>query len=539
MKRVNNSSRPVSEQGGAAASGPRDEGRRRHEAPPSERTKEPRNPPLLLAPLRVERAALASALPSFRAVRVGMGPARAAAVPLPDRSGPTVVAGLAGGLADDVRPGDVVVASEVRDGRTVTPVPSASLLAGAVRRLGLRVHVGPVYTDDRVVSGARRQELAATGAIAVDMESAPLGARLAAHDPATPFAVLRVVVDTAEHPLVRPGTAVRSIAALRTLRRTAPALDQWVAAAGAREVVLAAPRSFCAGVERAIEVVERALDRHGAPVYVRRQIVHNASVVRDLEKRGAVFVQEADDVPPGAVLVLAAHGVSPAVRDHAAARELTVIDATCPLVSKVHAEVRRYARRDTTVFLVGHADHEEVEGTVGEAPDHVVVVEDVAQARLVQPRDPDRVAYVTQTTLARQDAEHIVGTLRERFPSLRAPQKDDICYATTNRQQAVQEIAADVDLVLVLGSPNSSNSRRLVEVAELAGAPARLLDHAEEVDLTDLTEAGRIGITAGASAPPHLVEELLGNLAGLGPLSIREHRVAEEDVMFTLPPGVI
>jgi 4-hydroxy-3-methylbut-2-enyl diphosphate reductase len=328
------------------------------------------------------------------------------------------------------------------------------------------------------------------------------------------------------------------VAALWALRRAAPVLEQWTAATGAREILLASPRSFCAGVERAIEIVERALERHGEPVYVRRQVVHNAHVVRDLTNRGAVFVNEVDEVPEGAVLVLAAHGVAPTVRRDAAARGLSVIDATCPLVTKVHNEVRRYAGRGDTVFLIGHRDHEEVEGTIGEAPQDIVVVEDAAQAAAVQPRDATRVSYAMQTTLAVDEAEEVAQVLRDRFPDLRGPGRDDICYATTNRQQALRGIAAGSDLVLVVGSTNSSNSLRLVEVAEREGVRAHLVDDAGDVDLAWLAGVRRIGITAGASAPPHLVDELVHCLAGLGPLTLSETRIVDEDIRFTLPREV-
>jgi 4-hydroxy-3-methylbut-2-enyl diphosphate reductase len=291
-------------------------------------------------------------------------------------------------------------------------------------------------------------------------------------------------------------------------------------------------------VERAIDTVERALDRHGAPVYVRRQIVHNAHVVRRLEGRGAVFVEELDDVPAGSVAVLAAHGVTPAVRERAVAGGLSVIDATCPLVTKVHAEVRRWAGQGRTVFLIGHDDHEEVEGTVGEAPDDIVVVGSVAEAALVRPRDPDRVAYAMQTTLAVDEAEEIAAALRGRFPALRGPGRDDICYATTNRQRAVRALAARTDLVLVVGSANSSNSRRLAEVAEREGVPAHLIDDASELDLDWLAGAGRVGLSAGASAPDHLVDEVVTCLSGLGPVDTATVRTGREDVVFTRPKEV-
>ncbi|WP_246281618.1 4-hydroxy-3-methylbut-2-enyl diphosphate reductase [Fodinicola acaciae] len=322
------------------------------------------------------------------------------------------------------------------------------------------------------------------------------------------------------------------------MRACAPVFEQWSAAVADRSVVLATPRSFCAGVSRAIDTVDRALERFGAPVYVRRQIVHNAHVVRELESRGAIFVQEVEEVPRGSTLVLAAHGVSPAVRSAAADRDLAVIDATCPLVSKVHAEVRRSSTRGETIFLIGHGDHEEVQGTVGEAPDSVVIVEDVEAARRVRPGDPRRVAYATQTTLAVDEAEDIAAVLRERFPDVTAPRSDDICYATTNRQAAVRAIADVSDLVLVVGSTNSSNSRRLVEVCERAGTPARLVDDAGEVDLRWLAGARRIGLTAGASAPSQLVDEIGFCLSGLGSVDLTESSGSHEDITFTLPREV-
>jgi 4-hydroxy-3-methylbut-2-enyl diphosphate reductase len=284
--------------------------------------------------------------------------------------------------------------------------------------------------------------------------------------------------------------------------------------------------------------VEQALDRHGPPVYVRKEIVHNAHVVSELRRRGAVFVDSEQAVPPGAVCVFSAHGVSPAVRESAADRELQVIDATCPLVSKVHQEVRRFAAADRTVLLIGHHDHEEVVGTRGEAPDNVIVVSDPAEAARVEVPDADRLSYVMQTTLAVDEAAETAAVLRERFPALSAPPTDDICYATTNRQHAVREVARHADLVIVLGSENSSNSKRLAEVAEAAGTPARLVDDAEGVDLAWLAGVRRIGITAGASAPPLLVDELVATLGGLGEVTVRESSTLTEDVQFALPKEV-
>ena len=518
---------------------------------------------VLCTPLRVEQAALSGAGRSMRVVHTGMGPRRAGATAatLSRHTGPVLVAGVGGALAPHIRPGDVVVATEVRSGtssalrfpnstaelftwlRTAllwssgaaelparsVAVASAPLLAGALRRLGLTVHTGPIRSVSRI-SGAGT---AGSDALAVDMESAQLATA------GTPFAVVRAIVDTPDHPLWQLGTLHRGVTALRTLRACAPALELWAAATGPREILLAAPRSFCAGVARAIDTVDRALQRYGAPVYVRRQIVHNAHVVGELQQRGAVFVDEVDQVPAGSVLVFSAHGVSPAVRRDAAAGRGTVIDATCPLVTKVHSEIRRYAKRDNTVFLIGHADHEEVQGSRGEAPDDVIVVPDVDTAHRVSPRDPSRVAYTMQTTLAVDEAEEIAGILRDRFPTLSAPRTDDICYATTNRQRAVRAIAREVDLVLVVGSPNSSNSVRLVEVAQREGVPAYLVDDVTEIDLRALVGTTRVGVTAGASAPPHLVDEIVHCLGGLGPVRATESRLIEEDVTFALPREVV
>ena len=300
-------------------------------------------------------------------------------------------------------------------------------------------------------------------------------------------------------------------------------------------VLLASPRSFCAGVERAVEIVERALDQRGRPVYVRKQIVHNAHVVADLEGRGAVFVDELDEVPPGATVVFSAHGVAPQVHTDAGHRELRVIDATCPLVTKVHAEARRFAGRGDTLLLIGHAGHEEVEGTLGEAPARTLLVQDVAEARTVEVPDPERVSYLTQTTLAADETEEIIAVLAARFPALRGPASDDICYATTNRQRALTAVAAEADVVLVVGSANSSNSVRLVELARRGGTPAYLIDDASDIEPDWLAGAGVVGLTAGASAPPGLVDEVL---AALGPVTVIERATATESVRFTLPAAV-
>ena len=448
---------------------------------------------------------------------------------------PLLVAGLAGALSNDLEPGDLVVADEIRGDAEPAPSHASPFLVGALRREGLTVHGGPIVSTPRIVDApAARRALAAAGALAVDTESA----LLVAAAPPGQAAVVRAIVDTPDHRLLSPGTLVRGPQALRSLRRAAPVIEAWAAAVADREVILAGPRSFCAGVERAIEIVERALSLHGPPIYVRRQIVHNAHVVRDLEQRGAVFVEEVSQVPEGSITVLAAHGVAPQIRSDAAARGLRVIDATCPLVSKVHTEVRRFAARDNTVFLIGHSDHEEVVGTRGEAPGHVIVVADPDEAGQVEVPDPQKVSYVMQTTLAVEEAEETAAVLRGRFPALAAPRKDDICYATTNRQQAIRAVARRSDLVLVLGSQNSSNSHRLAEVAEAEGVEAHLVDDASAVDLRWLSRARRIGITAGASAPPQLVDDLVRCLSGLGRISLTETSVVDEDIRFTLPREV-
>ncbi|WP_045746947.1 MULTISPECIES: 4-hydroxy-3-methylbut-2-enyl diphosphate reductase [Actinoplanes] len=305
----------------------------------------------------------------------------------------------------------------------------------------------------------------------------------------------------------------------------------------ARTVVLAAPRSFCAGVERAVDMVEQALRLRGAPVYVRRQIVHNTHVVTGLEARGAIFVDELDEVPDDATVVFSAHGVAPAVRTEAADRGLDVIDATCPLVAKVHTEARRFAARGDTVLLIGHAGHDEVEGTLGQVPG-IRLVQDVAEAREVAVGDPRRVSYLTQTTLAVQESDAVVDELRARFPELAGPDTDDICYATTNRQEAVAAIADECDLVLVVGSANSSNSLRLVEVAQRRGVDAYLIEDAGDVRPQWLDGVRAVGLTAGASAPPHLVDEVIARLAGLGPVTVTERRTSEENIVFVLPPSL-
>ncbi|HEY7282795.1 MAG TPA: 4-hydroxy-3-methylbut-2-enyl diphosphate reductase [Actinomycetota bacterium] len=305
-----------------------------------------------------------------------------------------------------------------------------------------------------------------------------------------------------------------------------------------RKVILAAPRGYCAGVERAVETVEQALEVRGAPVYVRKQIVHNLHVVRDLERKGAVFVEEETEVPEGALVVLSAHGVAPSVYANAAERGLSVIDATCPLVTKVHLEARRFAREDQTILLIGHDGHEEVVGTSGQAPERVLLVGSPDEARTVEVADPSNVAYLTQTTLSVDETNEIIGVLRSRFPAIQAPPKDDICYATQNRQDAVKALARQADVVLVIGSVNSSNSNRLAEVAREAGTSAFLVDDETEVRPEWLSGAEVVGVTSGASAPEWLVDRMVEFLRAEGATEIEELRLTDEDVRFSKPAGL-
>jgi 4-hydroxy-3-methylbut-2-enyl diphosphate reductase len=296
---------------------------------------------------------------------------------------------------------------------------------------------------------------------------------------------------------------------------------------------VAAPRGYCAGVERAVEAVERALEVHGPPIYVRKQIVHNAHVVRDLEGKGAVFVEEESEVPEGAVVVLSAHGVAPEVYAGAGARRLTVLDATCPLVTKVHLEARRFAADGRTIVLIGHAGHEEVEGTTGQARERTVLVQDVDDARELQIENPESLSYLTQTTLSVDETNEIIAVLRERFPSIQGPPREDICYATQNRQDAVKEVARRADVVLVIGSGNSSNSKRLAEVARELGTPAYLVDDETEVDPGWLEGSDVVGLTSGASAPEWLVDRMLAWLASVGATEVEEVRLAQEHLRFS------
>jgi 4-hydroxy-3-methylbut-2-enyl diphosphate reductase len=302
-----------------------------------------------------------------------------------------------------------------------------------------------------------------------------------------------------------------------------------------KRVLVAAPRSFCAGVVRAIDIVEKLLEQHGPPVYVRHEIVHNVHVVRDLESRGAVFVDSEDDVPEGALIVLSAHGVAPQVYERCAERGLKVVDAVCPLVSKVHAEARRYAGRGLKIALVGHAGHVEVEGTMGEAPEAMMLLETAEDARNLELENGEQLAYLTQTTLSLDDTAEVVDALRERFPDLVGPPSADICYATQNRQDAVKKICEEATLVLVVGSRTSSNASRLVEVAHSVGAEAHLIDDEDDLDPAWLAGHETVGLTAGASSPDLLVDRVFARLADLGFTQREEVEIAREDVFFRLP----
>jgi 4-hydroxy-3-methylbut-2-en-1-yl diphosphate reductase len=397
--------------------------------------------------------------------------------------------------------GHILVADsmQVSDGRLVG-CPAAPMIAGELRRLRVPVSVGRLST----AAGSLVSFTAVLSAQPVPMG---LGVGAIAGEPAR----------------VRLASAVA---------------QRWVAAARPRTVLLASPRSFCAGVERAIEIVERTLQQQDGPVYVRKQIVHNKHVVRNLERRGAVFVDELDTVPDAATVVFSAHGVSPAVRQQATAKQLRVIDATCPLVSKVHAQVRRQSARGDTIVLIGHAGHEEVEGTLGEAPDSTILAENVADVARLRIGHDAPVSYVTQTTLATDETAEVIDSLRSRFPGLREPDSEDICYATTNRQSALRAVADEADLVLVVGSSNSSNSVRLVELARRRGKPAHLVDDVGDIRGEWLAGASVIGLTAGASAPPALVQDIVSALDGLGGVTVAERVTTQENVHFGLPAAV-
>src|SRR6476659_2255288 len=309
-------------------------------------------------------------------------------------------------------------------------------------------------------------------------------------------------------------------------------------AAAPSKVVLAAPRGYCAGVDRAVQTVERALDLHGAPAYVRKEIGHNTHVVEELSARGAIFVEEETEVPEGEMVVFSAHGVAPAVHENAERRRLRTIDATCPLVTKVHVEARRFGADGYTIILIGHEGHDEVEGTTGEAPDSILLVQTAEEVEALEVPDPERVAFITQTTLSVNETAEIIARLREKFPAIASPKSDDICYATTNRQIAVKQLARECDLVLVIGSTNPSNSNRLVAVAREHGAASHLIDFHHQVREEWLEGVETVGITSGASAPEELVENLVAFFPERGADDVSELRTVHEDVRFMLPKEI-
>jgi 4-hydroxy-3-methylbut-2-enyl diphosphate reductase len=306
----------------------------------------------------------------------------------------------------------------------------------------------------------------------------------------------------------------------------------------AKKILIAAPRGWCAGVDRAVEIVEKALEKHGSPVYVRKQIVHNLHVVRGLEARGAIFVDSEEEIPEGSVCVLSAHGSAPTVYANARNRNLTLIDATCPLVTKVHVEAQRFSKQGKTIVLIGHTGHEEVDGTFGQAPDRTIVVQNAEEAAALQVDNPENLAFVSQTTLSVDESQSVVGALRKKFPLIVGPTKDDICYASQNRQVAVRKIAGMSDLVLVVGSTNSSNSNRMVEVAREAGAESYLVENEDGIDQAWIDRAETIGISSGASTPEVLVDRVIAHLASQGIVELEEVRVATEDIRFPLPASV-
>jgi 4-hydroxy-3-methylbut-2-enyl diphosphate reductase len=494
---------------------------------------------LVLTPLRFEARSVMGSLPPGSVVRTGAGPRRSADALLRfDGYSPAAVAvaGVAGGLIEGQQPGTLVVADRVLDsgGATVALLPSAALLAAELRARGLTPLTGAVISTERAVRGAKaRAGLAAQGAIAVDLESATL----AAHPWNAPIAVLRALSDTPEREITSPTIVSGGLKALVALRAAAPVIHTWGAAVRPRQILLAGPRSFCAGVERAIETVRRAIAIHGSPVYVRRQIVHNRHVVTELEREGAIFVHELDEVPDGATVVFSAHGVSPAVRSEAARRAMKVVDATCPLVAKVHRELHRFSDRGYQVVLIGHSGHDETEGTIAER-EGVTLIETPEDVDRLQVKDPERLAYLTQTTLSPSDVQGVIERLSARFPAVVGPHADDICYATHNRQDAIRAIAAECDLVLVVGSANSSNAARLVEVASRSGADAELIEDETDLRIASLARASTVGLTAAASTPPVLVERVVSAMSGLGSVEVVERSLRRENVTFPLPVEV-
>jgi 4-hydroxy-3-methylbut-2-en-1-yl diphosphate reductase len=534
-----------------------------------------KDPLLILAPMRIEARALRRGARVAEVELTGIG-ARATTTAgrragRLDPDGPLAVAGFGGALRPGIQVGDVVVATEVRGTHGVLHLPAASAVAQALRSVGLTVHLGPILSTERFAWGKERSRLASSGALAVDMESyGVLSQTLAARTPAGRVAVGRTSqVGTPVNPIrakgVPPDPAVRVRDWSRTRRcdhrtcvvrvvldtprgsspgaripfswpwpyralvRVASGLETWAAALRDRRVLVASPRSFCSGVNRAIESTEESLRVFGAPVYVLHEIVHNSHVVNSFRERGVVFVASVSDVPEGETVIFSAHGVGQAVRQEADSRRLRVIDATCPLVARVHAKARDFAQQGRHIVLIGKKGHDEIEGVMGEAPEYIHLVEgpdDVKHLDLDGHRD---LAVLTQTTLIPHQAETLIRAINERFPTVLVPDALDVCYASQNRQEAVRRIAPRCDLMLVLGSRNSSNSKRLVEEAVRLGTPAHLVDDESEIDLAWLSEVSTVGLTAGASAPESLVERVVAFMEALGQVRVEEQVLALED----------
>ena len=493
---------------------------------------------LVLAPLWLEGLALRRGSRTAKIMVTGMGAAAAARAALSlSREGSMpralAVAGVCGALARGMRPGDVVVATEIRGTHTSTDLASAPALAQALRGRGLTVRLGPVLCSRGVARGAERDRLAAEhpegreAALVVDMESAwLLSPEVLAAMQTERIALVRVVLDTKEAGFGLPSLPAATRKAFAVLREIGGALESWAQALGPRTVYLGAPRSFCSGVKRAIDTTEAALTS-SSRLYVLKEIVHNKHVVGSFRERGVAFVDSVTDVPSGETVVFSAHGVSPQVRALANDRGLRTIDATCPLVARVHRRAKNLVSSGHEVVLIGKKGHDEVEGVVGEAPTRIHVVEkpdDIGTLKI--PRD-GRVGLITQTTLAQSQIQPTIDRLKERFPDISLPRMSDICNASRDRQEAVRALAAQCELVLVIGSQNSSNSRRLLEESEKAGTKAVLIDDQSELDFSLLERSRIIGLTAGASAPEADVEGMLEFLRSLGPVEVRETTVAE------------
>lgn len=493
---------------------------------------------LILAPLEIEARALRVSTSdrgdTTQVVKIGMGSKKAAqaAKHLADRAGGAVaIAGLCGGLLPGVDRGDIIVASEVRGPNgAVIVLPSAPAVAQALRLAGLNVRVGPILSVKHAVFGSRRGRLGRSGAMGIDMESYWLLQGLTdvdqhGKDPvaaSASFCVIRAVSDTIGAGLFGGMVPTGWLKACRSLRRCGAALEVWASAVGSRQVLLARPRSFCGGVKGAIRLTEEALAINGAPVYVLHEIVHNRHVVDHFKERGVVFVPDIAEVPAGELLVFSAHGVGQAERERAARRGLRVVDATCPLVAKVHAKAKSFAERGLHVVLIGKKGHDEVMGVMGEAPDSIQLVENLEDIEQLDLDGGRNIAVLTQTTLIPHQVEDLIAALEQRFPGRIVPPGLDVCYASQERQHAVRRVAPHCDLMLVLGSPNSSNSKRLVEEAAQVGTSARLVDDESEVDLAWLSGVQTLGLTAGASAPESLLERMIDFVGSLGECDVRE-----------------